>query len=316
MTEKELRDSLKSHLAPACLPDHRKQALLAALREEPAPAPAKGDASVFRPNKFRTALIAALILTLLSATIAVATGFSGHVNFKGEPVENGQPIISDPKLTQRMYSYLNASLNTQPKDLFTHVFPQDAAGAPGLYDGAFMEVGSPEALAALLPQEVAFPRIPEGYAFSYGNVRFFCAADGAYELVHDEATKDGIIIRRYRIPEDKRVAAIANYILKAEGKPSISVSIMLEQGNRPFFNVNNAESVQTPDIPGMDNAILIVKPSITRLVMRRKLDVPLTVVDYTTLQSPQGPSTMELINLTIHLYSTDAPGEVLLSMCK
>lgn len=312
MTEKELRDSLQAHLAPADLPDRRKHALLAALREEAAPLVAKGDASMFRPNKFRTALVVALILTLLSATIAVATGFSGHVNFKGEPVENGKPIASDPQLTQRMYSYLN----TQPKDLFTHVFPQDAAGDPGLYDGAFMEVDSLEALAALLPQEVAFPRTPEGYAFSHGNVRFVCAADGAYELIRDETTKDGIIIRSYRIPEDKRVAAIANYILKAEDKSSVTVSIMLEQGNTPFFNVDNAESFQTPDIPGMDDAILIVRPASARLVMRRKLADPLTVVDYTTLQSPQGPSTMELINLTIHLYSPTAPAEVLLSMCR
>ena len=32
-------------------------------------------------------LIAALIVTLLSATVALAAGFSGYVNFKGEPVE-------------------------------------------------------------------------------------------------------------------------------------------------------------------------------------------------------------------------------------
>lgn len=316
MTEKDLRESLKTYLAPADLPDGRKQALLAHIREEAAPAPEKGDTNMFRPHKLRTALVVALILTLLSATIAVATGFNGHVNFKGEPVQSGTPIASNPKLTQRMYSYLNASINTQPTDLFTHVFPQDDANGLGIYGGASMPVDSLEEIAALLPAEVDFPPIPEGYAFSHGNVLFCCAADSAYELVHNETTKDGIVIRRYHIPEDKRVVSTANYTLKAEDKSAVTVSIVLESGNTPFFNVDNAESVQTLDIPGMDHAILIVRPASARLVMRRKLAEPLTVVDYATLQSPQGTSTVGLINLTIYLSSPTVPAEVLLSMCQ
>ena len=93
MTEQELRQGLQAHLASADFPDCRKQALLAQLRQEGSPAREKGDAPMFRPNKFRTVLIAALIVTLLSATVALGTSLSGYVNFQGQPVDDmGTPV--------------------------------------------------------------------------------------------------------------------------------------------------------------------------------------------------------------------------------
>lgn len=320
MTEQELRASLKAHLAPADLPDRRKQALLANLRQEAAPEIEKGDAPMFRPSKFRAVLIAALIVTLLSATIALAAGFSGYVNFKGESVEAGKPVPTplpaedDPAanydLAQRMQSIINSS----PKDQTTIVYHQAITSNSSSWLEGTADVDSLEELVALLPPDIPLPKIPEGYTFSNGNVHFYCAADGAYELVRDETRDDGIIVKGYKIPEDKRVTGIANYTLKAEDRRSVTVSITLGRNNRHFFNVDNAESVITPEIPGMDEAILIVRPASARLVMQRKLTQPVSVVDPITLNGKPDAQDMSLTHMTIYLYTTTVPADVLLSM--
>ena len=311
MTEQQLRDSLRNHLASAGLPDSRKQALLAHLRQEAPPAPMKGDAPMFKPGKFRTVLIAVLILTLLSATAAVAAGFSGFVNFKGEPVQNGTSTTpTDDVLSKQMYAAISAS----PDDLFTHVYPTGNMHDRGLTNGPTQEFDSLEEISALLPVDITLPRPPEGYTYSHGNVHFRCTADGAYELISETITQYGLTIRSYRIPEDKQIATIANYTLKAEDKSYITVTISLEYNGNPFFNVDNVETVLTPDIPGMEEAIIFVRPTNTRLIMRRRLDEPITVIDPMTLQDDHTPSTMELPTLTIILYSPTVPADVLLSM--
>lgn len=320
MTEQELRRGLQEHLASADLPDCRKQALLASLREEATPAPVKGDTPMFRPNKFRTALVVALIVTLLSATVALGTSLSGYVNFQGQPVDDmGTPVPTpmpmeeeskeDYMLTLRMQDILNAS----PKDQLTSITLQTENTSTGTWMQPFVVVHSLEEVAALLPGEVTLPKIPEGYAFSHANVYFDCAADGAYEIVRDESRDDGITIKGYRIPEEKRVASTIDYNLSGE-MSNISVSIQLERGNGYYFGVNNALNVETPDIPGMDEAILIVKPTSARLTMQRKLDNPIPIVDPVTLHGRPDALDMPLTHLVITLYSPSVPTDVLLGM--
>ncbi len=322
MTEQELRNSLQAHLASADLPDRRKQALLAAIRKEAAPAPEKGDAPVFRPSKFRTALLVALIVTLLSATVALGTSLSGYVNFQGQPVDGvGNPVPSpmpadeeskeDYMLTLRMQDLLNAS----PRDQLTSVTLHTGSSSSGSWMQPNMTVNTLEELIALLPEEVALPEIPEGYTFENALVYFDCAADSAYELVRDENREDGISIQGYRIPEDKRVPSSINYRLSgAEG--DISVSIDLERGMGYYFGVDNAQSVETPDIPGMDEAILIIKPSAARLTMQRKLANPIPIVDPVTLHGRPDALDMTLTHLVIQLYSATVPTDMLLDMVR
>lgn len=319
MTEQELRQGLQAHLASADFPDCRKQALLAQLRQEGSPAHEKGDAPMFRPNKFRTVLIAALIVTLLSATVALGTSLSGYVNFQGQPVDDmGTPVPTpmpmeeeskeDYMLTLRMQDLLNAS----PKDQLTSVTLQTENTSSGTWMPPRMTVYSLEELTALLPVEVTLPKAPEGFTFNYAEIYFDCAADSAYELVRDEIFDGGITVKGYIIPEDKRVANSISYNLSGEGG-NISVSINLERGSGYYFSVDNAQSVETPDIPGMDEAILIIK-SAARLTMQRKLDNPIPVVDPVTLHSRPDKLDMTLTHLVISLYSSTVPADVLLSM--
>jgi len=313
MTEKQLRESLKTYLSPAGLPERRRQDLLRQIRSENPPAREKGEPNMFRPNKARIALIAALVVMLLTATFAVATGFSGYVNFRGEPVKGSTPsqqTAEDEQLAKRMLSLLSAS----PKDQYTHVFPTGNASAAGMTDGPVMELSSLEEILTLLPVDFTLPKSPDGYTFSHGNARLRCAADGAYELIREEVRKDGLTRLTYRIPEDKQVATIVNYILKAEDRSSITVTISLEYSGAPFFNVDNAENVQTPDIPGMKEAILITRPASTRLSMRRPLETPIPVIDPMTLLEEQGPSTMHLVSLSVIVHSATVPADVLLGM--
>ena len=96
MTEKQLREGLQDYLASAGLPDKRREALLAAVRAEAPPPPMKGEPNMFRPNKFRTALIAAAIVTLLTFTVALAAGFSGFVNIRGEKMDMSGMLMARP----------------------------------------------------------------------------------------------------------------------------------------------------------------------------------------------------------------------------
>ena len=320
MTEQQLREGLQTHLATADLPAQRKEALLARVRREAAPPPQKGDSFMFQPNKFRTALLVALIVTLLSATVALATSLSGYVNFDGQPVDDlGNPVPTpmpaeaeskaDYLLTLRMQDMLNAS----PKELLTSVTLRTENTSSGNWMPPRATVNTLEEVAVLLPEEVVLPRIPEGYTFHHAEIYFDCAADSAYELVRDETSEDGITIKAYRIPEGKRVASSINYNLSGE-MGNISVSINLERGNVYAFGVDNALSVETPDIPGMDEAILIVKPTSARLTMQRALENPIPIVDPITLRSRPDAPAMTLTHLVISLYSPTVPTDVLLGM--
>lgn len=276
---------------------------------------------MFRPNKFRTVLIAALIVTLLSATVALGTSLSGYVNFQGQPVDDmGDPVPTPmpPEEQAKDEAYLRALrmdeiINASPRDQLTSVTLKTEDGSSGSWMPPRMTVNSLEELAAQLPAEITLPRVPEGYTFNYAEIYFDCAADSAYELVRDETLEDGSTIKGYRIPEGKQVARNVNYYLSGE-MGDISVSINLDYGTGYYFGVGNALNVETPDIPGMDEAILIVKPTSARLTMQRKLDNPIPIVDPVTLHGRPDALDMTLTHLVIQLYSPTVPTDVLLGM--
>ena len=324
MTEQELRRGLQEHLASADLPDCRKQALLASLREEAAPAPVKGDTPMFRPNKFRTALVVALIVTLLSATVALAAGFSGYVNFKGEPVERFPMAHPTPmptegpapdQLTDEAFTdILNAAMQGNT-DYMVNVSYSDGLGnSKGGSQLKTLRTQDLAELTALLDGHMPLPRLPEGFTFQSAFVQVSCDSDSTYELVHEENTPEGVVIRCYDIPEGAAVPVYCSLNLKNAAGDIIYCSIDLGFTTSGYhFGVSEEDVIKTPNVPGMDDALLIIKSGNTRLAMRYTLDEPIT------LWSPHPGSwdhfpydtydTMEF-----NLDSDTVPADVLLSM--
>lgn len=324
MTEKDLRASLKNHLAPADLPDRRKQALLTAIREEAAPAHEKGDAPMFRPNKFRTVLIAALIVTLLSATVALAAGFSGYVNFKGEPIERfpmAQPTPmptegpAPDKLTDEAFTdILNAAMQGN-MGCMVHVSYDDGLGhSKGGSQLKTLRTQDLAELTALLDGHMPLPRIPEGFTFQSAFVQVGCDSDSAYELHHEETTPEGVVIRFYNIPEGAAVPVYCSMNLKNAAGDVIYCSIDLGFTTSGYhFGVNEEDILKTPDVPGMDDALLIIKPGNTRLAMRYTLDEPVTLWSQHPSNWDHFPyDTYE--TMEFNLDSDTVPADVLLSM--
>ena len=78
--------------------------------------------------------------------------------------------------------------------------------------------------------------------------------------------------------------------------------------------MEDAERYITPNIPGMDDAILIVKPDTTTLNMRRKLDQPVSVVDITPGKLGKDKEIRQYHCQGIVITSSNVPTDVLLSM--
>lgn len=325
MTEKELRDSLKSYLTPAGLPDSRREELLRTIRASSPPAHEKGEPIMFRPNKFRTALVLAAIVTVLSFTVALAAGLSGYVNYNGESVDaHGNPLptpmptilpTEDKSATQRDLDNLaQAILNISPADQLTHVSYTHNGASSGFTRTPAIHVDTLEELFALFPAELPTIKIPEGFAANGGSAYLLCDCDSSYELVSEETTDDGLTIRRWAIPEGEEKAEHLSFILRDAEENDISVSIYLGMGGSHYFGVDDAETVTTPDIPGMDDAILIVKPYAAELTMRRALETPVLLQGMHTLFGARGESTDTYPEMSIHVYSRTVPADVLLSM--
>lgn len=293
MTEKQLRESLNEYLSSAGLPDSRKQALLACIRNEAAPAPEKGEPNMFRPNKFRTALIAAVIVTILTFTVAVAASYTGFVNFKGQPVDDPMMAMPTPiptntprpgEISVDVFNEIaSLEMNTHPEYMIDVIY-----SSPDIISKRYAErsashdklvtVRSMEEAAALVGDVLELPRIPEGFAFHHGYVTLSCAADSAYELVSERTTPEGVIIRLYDIPEGKAVPTCVHLTLKNDAGDLIDCIVDLTKNWSLYFDVTEQDVVQTPDVPGMKDAIVITGADRTRLDMRRKLDEPIYVL--------------------------------------
>lgn len=326
MTEKELRESLKSYLDPAGLPDSRKEALLRQIRASSPPANEKGETAMFRPNKFRTALVLAAIVTVLSFTVALAAGLSGYVNFKGESVDAlGNPLptpmpsalqTEDESIAARrdMDALAQKILNLSPADQLTCVSYAHNGGHAGSTRTPMTHVDTLEELFALFPAELPALNIPEGFTTNGGTAYLLCDGDSSYEFISEETTEDGLTVQRWCIPEGEEKAEHLSLIFSDAAENDISISINLEMSPNHYFSLDGAESVAYPEIPGMDDAILIVKPDNSRLTMRRTLDTPVVLQDTHVLSGARGESTTAYSYVTIQLYSRTVPADVLLSI--
>lgn len=285
MTEKQLREQLQAYLAPADLPDSRKEALLHQISADPAKE--RGEPDMFRPNKFRTVLVIAAIVTLLSIAVALAaTGLSGFVDYRGQPVE-GYPLATatplptqEPAPTQEVtheaFNVFVADLfNTPPTEQLIEVsFTQENSGSRSSMQARAVADSLSE-LEELVGTTMVLPAIPEGFAFEHAWVYLACDGDSAYELVSEETTPEGFCIRRYAIPEGKAVATDCSFTLRNAAGEIILCDVSLGFGDDRHFRVTEADTVQTPAVPDMDEALLIAGDNGNHLYLRHRLEAPI-----------------------------------------
>lgn len=324
MTEKQLRERLTEYLSPADLQGSRKEALLKQIRQEAPPAPEKGETNMFRPNKFRTALVLAAILTLLSFTVALAAGMGGYVNFKGERVDDllmPQPTpmsTQEPEPTdltdEAFTAILNGVMNTSLDRLVVVSYDDGHGGGKGGSRDVEVLASTLDEMTSLLGDTMPLPRIPEGFSFIYGDVSFCCDADSAYELVSEEVTPEGVSIRHYAIPEGEAVPSNYSLSLANDAGDRIYCRVQLGFSNSGHhFGVNEEDIVQTPAVPGMDDALLIIRPDNTRLAMRHTLDEPVTLWSCHPGTWERYPTeTYDMMEY--HIDSDTVPADVLLSI--
>lgn len=319
MTEKELRKSLNDYLPAAGLPENRREALLAQIRAEgqsaAAPLHRKGDNEMTRYGKFRVALVLAAVL-LLSMTIAVAAGMSGFVNFKGQPVDDPELIYptiiptSTPRpgeMTADAWHEIVEQATNTAWEYKVSVEYETKYGGKGTGRNVQRHVQSLEEMDALLGDRLELPDIPEGYAFLSGYVSMDCDADSAYELVHEETPAEGVVIRHYAIPEGEEIPT--SYVLTLRNDAGDTIRCIVQMWNDAdiYFDVAEEDVVRTPAVPGMDDALLLIKPDKTELTMRRGLDEPVYV-----LSEIWFTSVFEVMEFYVE--SETAPADVLLSM--
>lgn len=279
MTEKQLRAHLQTYLAPADLTDCRKQALLRQISA--APAREKGEKNMFRPNKFRTVLVIAAIVTLLSFTVALAAGLSGYVDYKGKPVEKPQMLSTTPVppencLTEAQFDgIVNKVLNSKSDEQFVSVYYELGSTRWGATLPSTKRITSLEAVADLVGQSMRLPAVPESFSLRHAWVTLLCDAEHDYELVSEEVMANGVVIRRYIIPEGGAVGMSYSITLENESGDDIYCCASLFSPMDRRFRVTEADTVQTPAVPDMDEALLIAGDDKTRLYLRHALETPI-----------------------------------------
>lgn len=322
MTEKQLRAHLQTYLAPADLTDCRKQALLRQISA--AGAKEKGGKNMFRPNKFRTVLVIAAIVTLLSFTVALAAGLSGYVDYKGKPVE-GYPLATATPLptkepaptqevTQEAFNTFTTELfNASPTEQLIEVsFTQENSGASSSMQARAVADSLSE-LEELVGTTMVLPTIPEGFAFEHAWVYLACDGDSAYELVSEETTPEGFCIRRYAIPEGKAVATECSFVLRNAAGETILCDASLGFGHDQHFRVTEADAVQTPAIPGMEEALLIAGDNGNHLYLRYTLEAPIKLwTDFPDCWDWFPYDTYTTVDYSVT--STTVPADILLGM--
>ncbi|MGN0754121.1 MAG: hypothetical protein ACI4ME_06645 [Aristaeellaceae bacterium] len=279
MTEKQLREQLQAYLAPADLPASRKEALLHQISADPAKE--RGEPDMFRPNKFRTILVIAAIVTLLSLTVALAAGLSGYVDYRGKPVEKPQMLSTTPVppencLTEAQFDgIVNKMLNSKSDEQFVSVYYELGNTEWGATLPSTKRITSLEAVADLVGQSMRLPAVPEGFSLRHASVTLLCDAEHDYELVSEEVMANGVVIRRYIIPEGGAVVMSYSITLKNEAGDVIYCCASLLSPMDRRFRVTEADTVQTPAVPGMDEALLIAGDEGTHLYLRHTLEAPI-----------------------------------------
>lgn len=323
MTEKELREGLKSYLDPAGLPDSRKEALLRQIRAASPPANEKGETAMFRPNKFRTVLVLAAIVTVLSFTVALAAGLSGYVNIKGERVDMpdivmAEPTAEPPHLTpteepELDYSALTDNiLQSAPEEYLVVTSYVEGESTHGSGRDLRITVETYEQLAQLVGDESLMLPIPEGFEFRPGSATLSCPADSAFELVSEEITPEGITVRMYSIPEGEAVVSSYNYNLRNANGNFLGVLMDLSMSEATYlYHVSEEDVAETIALPGMEDALLITRPDEAEVYARRPLVQPIGLWTNSHLlwESEHAIDTYDTVTFNIYSWGKLVPSD-------
>lgn len=246
---------------------------------------------MIQPNKFRTMMVLAAIVTLLSFTVALAAGLSGYINIRGEQVDGPDvlylqasptPVPSHAVAATEEPDYFTLVSNIQNSTPDEHLVLTSYITADGYADGQSrpiqITVESYEQLASLVGDDSLLLKIPEGFSFRPGYAVLSCPEDSAYELVSQETTPEGITVTQYRIPEGKAVVSRYGYNVWDENHNIITINMRLETSETDsFFRIEEEDHVEMPAIPGMADALLISRPRDMTLTAHRTSEEPVTL---------------------------------------
>lgn len=323
MTEKELRESLKSYLGPAGLPDSRKEALLRTIRAASPPANEKGETAMFRPNKFRTALVLTAIVTVLSFTVALAAGLSGYVNIKGERVDMpdivmAEPTAEPPHLTTTeepeldYFTLIEAIKNNAPEEYLVHASYMENEVTHNTGRSIHITVETYEELSQLVGDESLMLPIPEGFEFRPGHATLSCSESSSYELVSEETTPEGITVRMYSIPEGEAVVSSYSYNLRNANGNLLGVLMDLSMSQATsLYHVSEEDVAETISLPGMEDALLITRPDEAEVYARRPLAQPIGLWTNSHLlwESEHAIDTYDTVTFNIYSWGKLVPSD-------
>lgn len=240
---------------------------------------------MFRPNKFRTALVLAAIVTVLSFTVALAAGLSGFINIKGEIVDMpdmmmAKPTAKPPHVTATeepdYFTLTDGILRSAPEEYLVRTTYVEGETTHGSGRPIRITVETYEQLAQLVGDDSLLLRIPEGFEFCPGYVTLSCPEDSAYELVSEETTPEGITVSMYRIPEGKAVVSSYGYNIRSADGNVLGIQMDLSMREAvSLYHVNEEDTAETISLPGMEDALIITRPDNIELFARRPLEAPI-----------------------------------------
>ena len=235
-----------------------------------------------RKISFSVAVAAVLVFVSVTALAVGISGIFGNVNWLGEFIsenQSQQPFVMPTPVPQESSVDLS-DLEQEIMEGRTDrelVYIEEENGAS--WTKRTQTLHSMEEFSSLMGTASNLPipnAIPNGYRFANGNIIYDCRPDGKFELISRETMPEGITVSRYQV--DESMDFISGYDLvftDSSSEDYISIYVRLEEltdVTEHFMGVNPGEQARVPEVPGMDNAIVIQSDTSTYLAMRRVLD--------------------------------------------
>lgn len=333
MTELEFREALRRSLSGADLPDCRRRQLLAQL---------KGEAPMKTRSKLRMTLIAALLLALTATVAMAATGmFHGTVGWDGQPQEEEEVIqtnavlttdhpVSLPSVTPTpdthpvlspldMARILHEEAVRAEGDLIvvSEAYPDPAGTITGRRTTTQRSIALPDASALrerLAGSPLPLPALPEGYSIAEARVIYDCGAQGEYTPV-DAWVREGAIVTRYHASEAHDLVSGYVLILTDGSGAELTIQAGLQHNSSDMgFGLWDSDEARAVTIPGMNEALLLVRSHQRELFIRSALAEPIPVIARLHPDADTDDRIEQLEELFIRVTATALEEEALLAL--
>ena len=264
-----------------------------------------------------TALVIAAAALLALTVTAFATGLvGGLVNWQGEIVSETEnepaptpyptnEMARDEELEDRVQSVLSSQ-----KEGEVIVFRY---GERAESQARVESVSSPEELSRRLEKEgseLSIPfELPAGFAFTGGWITLESAEGYGYTPEKTETLGGDALAEFYTaVPGGDFVGS---YLLTYQNEAGENVQILAnleENTDHNDFGLQEGESAESIDLPGMENALLFQGGDRSKLYMRKRLETP---ISYVTVFSLMSEGHGEIEEYTEIIYSIHAPVDIL-----